>query len=64
MNNPMVALGQRWQRKNGVVYVVTEKRGAASIDFLLVPVEVPAGVKARKTWKWDKAIRFEMECIS
>ncbi len=64
MDAKKVAIGQRWRRKNGVVYAVTDKRGSASIDFLLEPVEVPNGVKARKTWKWDQAIRHEMECVS
>lgn len=64
MDATKVAIGQRWQRKNGVVYFVAESRGQSSIDFLLVPVEVPAGVKARKTWKWEQGIRHEMKCVT
>jgi hypothetical protein len=56
-----VVIGQFWKRDNGVVYEVCDERGSFSRDVLLIPVEIPRGKKARRTWKWDKAVIAEME---
>lgn len=57
---PEVKLGQLWRRSNGVVYVVQEERTWRGREVLLVPYFVPEGLRARKTWKWDKAVRSEL----
>ncbi len=52
-----------FRRENGIVYVVKEMRGEVTFDWLLVPVEIPEGLRARKTWKWDQAVLSQMTQI-
>ena len=58
---PEVNVGQRWKRPDGTVVEVREIRiFRGSREALLVPVDVPAGKRARTSWKWDAAIRSQM----
>lgn len=58
---PEVNVGQRWRRSDGIVVEVKEIRMfRGSREALLVPVEVPEGKRARKSWKWDGAIRSQL----
>ena len=62
MNGGHVEIGQRWRRPDGVVVEVQEERGNGSLrEVLLVPVEIPAGKRARKSWKWDEAVVYEFK---
>lgn len=63
-SSPAVKIGQLWKRRNGVVYEVTEERDShGARDVLLVPVDTPAGVRSRRTWKWDQAVRAELSFV-
>lgn len=58
---PEVNVGQKWKRPDGTVVEVREIRMfRGSREALLVPVDVPDGKRARKSWKWDAAIRSQM----
>jgi len=58
---PNVAIGQKWKRVDGTVVEVRETRMVRGFrNVLLVPVSVPKGKRARKSWKWDAAVRSEM----
>lgn len=64
MSIPKVELGQRWKRRDGVVVEVQGIRMfRGTREAMLVPVEVPGGKRARKSWKWNGAIRSEMEPV-
>ena len=59
---PVVAKGQLWQRANGVIYVVEQLSGhvQGSRDVLLVPVQVPKGLRARHTWKYEGLVPCDL----
>lgn len=64
MKTQRVRLLQLWKRKNGVVYEVADERQDRGMrEVLLVPVAVPHGIRARKAWKWDKAVQSELEFV-
>ena len=59
-----VSVGQRWRRPDGSIVVVREIRiYRGSREALLVPIDVPPGRRARKSWKWVEAISAEMERV-
>lgn len=43
--------------------MVHDERGDVSRDVLLVPIVIPPGTRARRTWKWDVAVTREMERV-
>ena len=64
MSPTEVQLLQLWRRKNGVVYEVADERNnRGTRDVLLVPVETPPGIRARRTWKYDAAVLAEFEFV-
>lgn len=66
LSRPEVAVGQVWRNpKTGVEYIVESDRGekAVGVDVLLVPICVPEGKKARKSWKWSRAVRAEFDFV-
>lgn len=64
MDATKVQLLQLWKRQNGVVYEVADERNnRGTRDVLLVPVDCPPGIKARRTWKHNAAVQAEFEFV-
>lgn len=64
MDATKVQLLQLWKRRNGVVYEVVEERdNDGTRCVLLTPVQVPHGLRARRTWKYDAAVQAEFEFV-
>ncbi|WP_417459041.1 hypothetical protein [Kordiimonas sp.] len=61
MSEQKAPIGSRWRRPGGVIYEVTRDRCDSTRDVLLVPVFIPDGKKARKTWKYDALVEFDFE---
>lgn len=63
-HSPQVRCGQIWKRKNGTLVKVTDGREFRGMnEYLLVPIESEKGIRARSSWKWDKAIRGDLEYV-
>jgi hypothetical protein len=60
-----VIVGQKWKRANGVVCLVAEERTRKGKlrEVLLLPVEFPANLKPRQSWKWDESVKFELTLV-
>lgn len=57
-----VKIGSKWKR-NGVTYEVQDEQVGTTRSVLLVPVDIPAGKRARRSWKYDMHVPLDMEQV-